>query len=135
MAEAASIDGIDFFGSKCTNRIIPSILLKDFYPNAVQRACVLKDFQAKEVKKKKKLRYIPLALPPKVKEISFKILHSIYPTNDFLRQKLNFGPNNCGFCEKETETLEHLFFNVVMCAHSGVRCNVGCNPKMLFYHR
>ena len=31
--------------------------------------------------------------------------------NEFLRLRFNFDLNNCAFCEREIETLQHLFFH------------------------
>lgn len=51
-------------------------------------------------------------LTNKVKEVSFKILHNIYPTKDFLKKKFssNFD-TKCIFCQNDTETLLHLFWS------------------------
>lgn len=49
-----------------------------------------------------------MPLPPNVKEINFKMLNEIYPTNELLRLKF-IELYNCVFCEKEIEDLDHLF--------------------------
>lgn len=71
---------------------------------------ILKEFGADKIKKKIRKNYISFPLPPKAKEINFKILNEIYPTNEYLRLRFNFDMNNCVFCEEEIESLEHLFF-------------------------
>jgi len=46
----------------------------------------------------------------KVYEIYFKIIHKIYPTNEFLKRYKNDLSELCTFCKKDTETVLHLFF-------------------------
>lgn len=47
----------------------------------------------------------------KVKEVSFKLLHNIYPTKDFLRKRFNSNfDTKCAFCQNDTETLLHMFW-------------------------
>lgn len=46
----------------------------------------------------------------KVFEIYFKIIHKIYPTNEFLKRYKNDLSESCTFCKKDTETVLHLFF-------------------------
>ena len=50
----------------------------------------------------------------KIKEVAFKILHLIYPTNHVV---VRFGvvERGCVFCNHETETICHLFFECVYC--------------------
>lgn len=51
----------------------------------------------------------------KVKEISFKILHNIYPAKITLQRfKLDID-YNCEFCKSHSETIPHLFYH---CIHS-----------------
>jgi len=42
--------------------------------------------------------------------VTFKILNDIYPSNSFLHERFNWENNSCGFCEKDIETVEHIFF-------------------------
>ena len=104
------INGLDFCDFKCTNKVIRNILLEEYYPNPIKRRYILKEFEVEKIRKIRK-NYISLPLPPKIKELNFKILNEIYPTNEFLRLRFNFDLNNCIFCEKEIETLQHLFFH------------------------
>lgn len=47
----------------------------------------------------------------KVKEISFKILHNIYPTKYFLKKRFDTHfDSDCVFCIDKTETILHLFW-------------------------
>ncbi len=49
----------------------------------------------------------------KVKEVSYKILHRIYPVKHVLeRFKLNID-YSCEFCSNEKETIFHLFFHCI----------------------
>ncbi len=54
----------------------------------------------------KKIRKGYLAYPilPKAKEVTF--IHLI----TFLHERCNLENNACGFCEKDIETVEHMFF-------------------------
>lgn len=45
----------------------------------------------------------------KIKEVSFKIMHNIYPTKKIL-EKFKFNTDlTCVFCQQEEETVQHLF--------------------------
>lgn len=47
----------------------------------------------------------------KIKEVSFKILHQIYPVKDTLRRfKINIE-ESCVFCQSNRETIFHLFYH------------------------
>jgi len=50
-------------------------------------------------------------LTNKVKEISYKLIHRVYPTKVFLQKfKINIDLK-CSFCECSTETTSHLFWS------------------------
>jgi len=85
-------------------------LLWERYHSPVKRNSILRGFEVEEVKVMRR-RYISLPLPPEVKEVNFKILNEIYPTNKLWRLRFNLDVKNCVFCENETESLEHLFFH------------------------
>lgn len=104
------IQGTDLHGEKCTNKFLRHIFLQQLYPNSIKRKYVLQDYKENEIQKIRK-SYISYPLPPKVKELNFKILNEIYPTKHFLNIRFNIEMNNCTFCEKDTETLHHLFFD------------------------
>ena len=53
-------------------------------------------------------------IPHKAKEVVFKILNDIYPSYHFLHIRFNWENNTCGFCERDIETVEHIFFQ---CEH------------------
>ena len=42
---------VDFYDSKCTNKMIRDFLIKNFYPNPVKRMYILKEFGAEKIKK------------------------------------------------------------------------------------
>lgn len=51
-------------------------------------------------------------LTNKVKEISFKLVHNIYPVKNFLQKKIRSDfDTNCSFCQNDIETLLHLFWS------------------------
>ena len=57
-------------------------------------------------------KYLNFPITPKIKEMHFKILNGVYPSNEFLRQRFGFETNKCTFCE-DIETTDHLFFQCV----------------------
>lgn len=67
----------------------------------------IKQFKADEVKIIRR-RYISFSLPPKAKEVIFKILNEIYPANKFFRLRFNFDVIKC---ESASECLEHMLFH------------------------
>ena len=46
-----------------------------------------------------------------LKNFQYKLLHRILPTNLFLYKIRQKDTSLCSFCNREEETLEHLFFN------------------------
>ncbi len=46
----------------------------------------------------------------KAREVTFKILHDICPSNHSVHERFSWDKNSCGFCERDTETVEHVFF-------------------------
>ena len=55
-------------------------------------------------------KYLSYPVPPKAKEVHFKILNDIYPCNDFIQNRFKMEVMSCSFCEVEAETAKHLFF-------------------------
>uniref|UniRef100_A0A3B3BAV7 Reverse transcriptase domain-containing protein n=1 Tax=Oryzias melastigma TaxID=30732 RepID=A0A3B3BAV7_ORYME len=51
----------------------------------------------------------------KVKEVSFKILHRFYPTNQYMSRLKRDIDKNCSFCGQFEETLIHMFWT---CKHT-----------------
>lgn len=68
------IDGIGFYDRKCNNTFIKRILLEACFPNPVKR--MLKDIGVETTKQIGK-GYLSYPLPPKAKEVHFKILNRI----------------------------------------------------------
>ncbi len=50
------------------------------------------------------------AISNKIKEIQYKIIHHIYPTNLYISRFIKNIDVKCVFCNAEEETLKHLFF-------------------------
>lgn len=59
----------------------------------------------------KYIKFMRWPIPPKVKEMQFKIINGYYPTAAMLRKRFGFEVEPCAFCSQEDETLEHLFFS------------------------
>lgn len=53
-------------------------------------------------------------VPHKAKEVVFQTINDVYPSNHFLHKRFNWENNTCGFCERDIETVEHIFFE---CEH------------------
>ncbi len=50
-------------------------------------------------------------LTNKIKEISFKIIHCIYPCKTFLRKFKKDSDTSCSFCDQVPEDIQHLFWD------------------------
>lgn len=103
------INGIRFCDVKCNNKFLRSSLRSLYSSNLLRRNYILKDFQREEIEKIR-TDYIAFPIPPKGKEVQFKILNKIYPTNRLLSDRFKIETGNCVFCETEEEDLDHLFF-------------------------
>ncbi len=104
-----SIEGINLGSKQFTNKFTRNTLSTYYYPTQLKRKYVLQEFTDEEAKKIR-TRFLSYPILPKAKEVMFKILNDIYPSNNFLHTKFNLENNSCGFCERDVETAEHLFF-------------------------
>lgn len=103
------IEGIHLCHKQFSNKFIRNVLSAQYYPNQLRRKYVLKDYSNEEAKKIRK-PYLSYPILPKAKEVTFKILNDFYPSIHFLHIRFNWNNNSCGFCEKDIETVEHIFF-------------------------
>lgn len=55
-------------------------------------------------------KYLKWPIPPKAKEVQYKIINSYYPTAETLKKRFGFEVEACVFCLEEPETIEHLFY-------------------------
>ncbi|MEQ2264156.1 hypothetical protein XENORESO_020969 [Xenotaenia resolanae] len=106
-------DGVPFSDSRCNNTFLRSHLLHYYAPNPVRRKYILKDFKEEDIKKIR-IKFMSSPVPPKAKEILFKIINNIYPSKEFLRTKFKINIGNCSFCETDNENLNHLFFDCMI---------------------
>uniref|UniRef100_A0A669EBX3 Reverse transcriptase domain-containing protein n=1 Tax=Oreochromis niloticus TaxID=8128 RepID=A0A669EBX3_ORENI len=67
--------------------------------------------QKKEIRK----NYLKLPIPPKAKEVHYKILSGVYPSKEFLRRRFAIDDNCCSFCNGDIESTEHLFYDCIFC--------------------
>lgn len=92
---------------KCNNKYINKIfkrrLFHDFDRNAKLRHCNDKLTSAY-------IKFMKWPIPPKIKEMQFKILNGYYPAAAILRKRFRFEVEPCVFCSLEDETMEHLFY-------------------------
>lgn len=107
------VEGISLGSKLFSNKFIRNVLTSHYYPCQLKRKYVLSDYSVVEAKKIRK-RYMSYPIPHKAKEVVFKILNDIYPSNHFLHIRFNWENNTCGFCERDIETVEHIFFE---CEH------------------
>lgn len=101
-------EGKNLKSKQLTNKFIRNVLSKLYFPSQLKRKYVLQEFIEEEAKKIRKL-YFTYPVLPKAKEVTFKILKDIYPSNHFLQERFNWENNSCGFCEKDIETVDHMF--------------------------
>lgn len=55
--------------------------------------------------------YITFPLPPKAKEVHFKIMNDIHARKAFLKLRFNIDLKEFTFCNSGIETIEYLFFS------------------------
>lgn len=70
-----------------------------------------------------------LMINNKMKDVSFKLLHRIYPTNQFMKKYIKTIDPNCKFCKEHSETISHLFWNCYVIKTFWKHCNnfIICN--------
>ncbi len=104
------IGDINIVKDKCSNRYIRNILKKNFVPcSTVFWSSKYENIEWKKVWSITNKFFIS----NKVKEVSFKILHRIYPVKElFERFKLDME-NSCDFCGVVKESVTHLFFQCI----------------------
>ncbi len=107
------VEGISLGSKLFSNKFIRNVLTTHYYPCQPKRKYVLSEYSVVEARKLRK-RYLSYPIPHKAKEVTFKILNDIYPSNHFLHKRFNWDNNSCGFCERDIETVEHIFFD---CEH------------------
>nr|XP_023666313.1 uncharacterized protein LOC111843186 [Paramormyrops kingsleyae] len=103
------IEGCKFKEGKLSNKNIRNIFNNISYPSLVYRNSIYCYFQ-KDTIHSLRTKYLNFPLSPKIKEIHFKILNGIYPSNECLRLRFGFDTNKCIFCD-DIETTDHLFFH------------------------
>ena len=119
------VEGVNLASNQCSNKFLRSILTAQLYPYQLKRKYVLRDYNEVEVKKIRK-QYLSYPIPHKAKEVTFKILNDIYSSNHFLHMRFNWDNNSCGFCERDIETVEHIFFECVHIVEFGHLFRAGC---------
>ncbi len=104
------IGDINIVKDKCSNRYIRNILKNNFMPcSTVFWSSKYDNIEWKKVWSITNKFFIS----NKVKEVSFKILHRIYPVKElFERFKLDME-NSCDFCGVVKESVTHLFFQCI----------------------
>lgn len=104
------IGDVDILKDKCNNKYIRNILKTNYLPSStVFWSTKFKDINWKKVWSITNKFFIS----NKIKEVSYKILHRIYPVKEVIeRFHLNIE-NLCEFCGVAKESITHLFFDCV----------------------
>lgn len=105
-----SVEGINLGSKSFSNKFVRTLLTNLLYPCQLKRKYVLSEYSVIEARLIRK-RYLSYPIPHKAKEVAFKILNDIYPSNDFLFKRFNWDNNSCIFCKRDIETVEHIFFD------------------------
>jgi len=100
-----SVEGRDFKGSQLSNKTVRNKFNHISYPLLVCRNSIPHSF-SKDSIHRLRTEYLKFPLPPKVKDVHFKILNGIYPSSEYLRLRFGFDSNKCLFCDDiETTSL------------------------------
>ena len=73
----------DLLDRKCNNKILRSLITKEFFPLPIKRNITFQVFSKLDLVKLR-TRYLDFPLLPKMKEVHFKTINDIYPCNEFL---------------------------------------------------
>uniref|UniRef100_A0A1A7XB67 Reverse transcriptase domain-containing protein n=2 Tax=Iconisemion striatum TaxID=60296 RepID=A0A1A7XB67_9TELE len=101
-----------FVDKKCNNKFLRTVLTNATFPLPLRRRELEQKFTS-QIVKSIRCNYLKFPIPPKAKEVHFKILNDVYPSKEFLHSKFNIGENDCTFCNDNIETVEHLFFTCI----------------------
>nr|XP_017212910.1 uncharacterized protein LOC103911478 [Danio rerio]XP_017212911.1 uncharacterized protein LOC103911479 [Danio rerio] len=104
------INNYSFLDIKRNNKVLRSLLTKEYFPLPVKRKVLSERFSKANTIDIRK-RYLSFPLLPKMKEVHFKTINDIYPCNEFLRIRFHLDSNACIFCLKDIESHEHLFYS------------------------
>ena len=85
------VEGVSLGSKQFSNKSIRNVLNTQYYPCQL-RKYVLRDYNDIEARKIRK-RYLSYPIPHKAKEVTFKILNDIYPSNQFLHVRFNWDNN------------------------------------------
>lgn len=104
-----SLNGIKLLDKKCNNKYIRRILQSK--NKVVLRGKFYWNSQLDDINWKKTwLLPHKFCISNKVKEVHFKILHTIYPVNSIISKYVDVD-SSCSFCGRADETFIHLFFH------------------------
>lgn len=107
------IDYVDLVDKKCNNKFLKQTLVNCLYPGRTRSTLFFLGYNKYEISsiRTKFLRY---PIPPKFKEVHFKTINNIYPSNEFVKKRFKFEVDNCHICNIYVETTEHLFYECQM---------------------
>lgn len=110
--EKIFLEDLDILNKKCTNKDIRNIIVGNTTPPAQH---VWGSLYGNIHWSKAWSVTDAYCLNNKIKEVTFKILHRIYPAKHVLQRfKLNID-YSCDFCGLHNETITHLFFECMYC--------------------
>lgn len=100
----------EFDNKLCTNKHLRQIIIQSCFPYQVLRNRLFHSVDKNTVKYFR-TTYLKFPILPKAKEVQFKILNDIYPSNRFLHLKFNLENSPCHLCKHFSEDTEHIFFS------------------------
>lgn len=103
------IEDMDLVNEKCNNTFLRQYLFNTFYPSIAKSTLILKDYDKSKISAIR-TKYLKFPVPPKCKEIHFKTINNICPSNEFINKRFKSAVDNCYICKTNVETMEHLFF-------------------------
>lgn len=103
------INGINFRDKKCNNRLLRKLLSDELFPGSSKRRYYFKNLNKQEIQSIR-TNFFTFPIPPKWKEIHFKMVNEIYPSQELINKIFKFEMEKCCFCKSLSESTEHLFF-------------------------
>jgi len=103
------IDKLHISDRKCNNQFIRKAFKYTFFHDYTRIAKIRINNDLSNTEKY--FKYLKWSIPPKAKEVQYKIINSYYPTAETLKKRFGFEVEVCVFCLEEPETIEHFFYS------------------------
>ena len=103
------IDDVDLVNEKCNNTFLRQHFVNTVYPGRTRSTLILHGYD-KSDRLTIRTKFLKFQIPPKYKEVHFRTINNIYPSNEFIRKRFKFEVENCHICNTNVETTEHVFY-------------------------